>query len=69
MNLIKANSELNIYRDLVGNKLRGEIDRKGLKQLTSALKDLNDVLIDKKDDNKEYKIDNYLSKLECELHD
>ena len=27
------------------------IDKKGLKQLTSALKDLNDILVDKKDND------------------
>ena len=32
--------------------------------ITSALKDLNDILSDKNDNNKENKIDQYLSKLE-----
>lgn len=45
------------------------VDRAGLKQLTSALKDLNDVLVDKDSNSKEDKIDSYLSKLEGELHD
>lgn len=42
----------------------GIIDRQGLKQLTSALKDLNDILVNKDDNNKEDKIDQYLSKIE-----
>lgn len=44
--------------------LNGIVDRQGLKMLTSALKDLNDILSDKNDNNKENKIDQYLSKLE-----
>lgn len=44
--------------------MQGNIDRIGLKQLTSALKDLNDILSNKEDNNKENKIDQYLSKLE-----
>jgi len=32
--------------------LEGIIDRQGLKQLTSALKDINDILVDKQEDNK-----------------
>lgn len=44
--------------------LDGIVDRNGLKMLTSALKDLNDILANKEDNNKENKIDQYLSKLE-----
>ena len=33
--------------------LNGIIDRQGLKQLTSALKDINDILVDKQEDNKD----------------
>lgn len=41
------------------------VDRQGLKQLTSALKDLNDIIKDEDDeDDKTKKIDQYLSKLE-----
>lgn len=42
----------------------GIIDRQGLKQLASALKDLNDILVNKDDNSKEDKIDQYLSKIE-----
>ena len=44
--------------------LNGIIDRQGLKMLTSALKDLNDILANNDNNNKEDKIDQYLSKLE-----
>lgn len=40
------------------------IDRNGLKQLTSALKDLNDILNKTEVESKEDKIDKYLSALE-----
>lgn len=33
-------------------KMQGIIDRQGIKMLASALKDLNDILLDKKEDNK-----------------
>jgi len=52
LNIIKANKETNLYIDEYGKKQIGLIDRKGLKQLTSALKDLNDILEDKQADNK-----------------
>lgn len=53
---IEENEEIKSYVDI--------IDRQGLKMLTSALKDLNDILSNKEDNNKENKIDQYLSKLE-----
>lgn len=53
---IEENEEIKSYVDI--------IDRQGLKMLTSALKDLNDILSSKEDNNKENKIDQYLSKLE-----
>lgn len=52
LNIIKANKETNLYIDKYGEIQIGLIDRKGLKQLTSALKDLNDILEDKQADNK-----------------
>jgi len=51
LNILKANKEANIYIDLKGNKQKGLIDKKGLKQLTSALKDLNEILTDKKEND------------------
>ncbi len=53
LNILKANKEANIYMDLNGNKQKGLIDKKGLKQLTSALKDLNDIIGENKETNKE----------------
>lgn len=40
-----------MYIDNEGNKKKGLIDKKGLKQLTSALKDLNEILADKKEND------------------
>lgn len=51
LNILKANKETNLYIDNSGNKQKGLIDRKGLKQLTSALKDLNEILTDKKEND------------------
>ena len=51
LNILKANKEANLYIDLKGNKQKGLIDKKGLKQLTSALKDLNEILTDKKEND------------------
>lgn len=59
--VIEEKEEVTLYMDI--------IDRLGLKQLTSALKDLNDILSNKKDDDKESKIDEYLSKLEGAFKD
>ena len=51
LNVLKANREANLYINKEGKKQEGLIDKKGLKQLTSALKDLNDILVDKKDND------------------
>ena len=51
LNIIKANKETNLYIDNNGKEQKGLIDRKGLKQLTSALKDLNEILTDKKEND------------------
>lgn len=51
LNIIKANKETNLYIDKYGDIQIGLIDKKGLKQLTSALKDLNEILKDNKEDN------------------
>ena len=51
LNIIKANKEANIYIDSKGKKRKGLIDKKGLKQLTSALKDLSEILTDKNEND------------------
>lgn len=51
LNIIKANKETNLYIDKYGEIQVGLIDKKGLKQLTSALKDLNEILVDKNENN------------------
>lgn len=56
---IQEDEEIKSYIDI--------IDRKGLKELTSALKDISDILNVQKEDSKEDKIDQYLSKLEGEF--
>lgn len=56
---IQEDEEIKSYIDI--------IDRKGLKELTSALKDISDILNVQKEDSKENKIDQYLSKLEGEF--
>lgn len=51
LNIIKANKETNLYIDKCGEIQIGLIDKKGLKQLTSALKDINEILVDKNENN------------------
>ncbi len=67
LNIIKANTELNLYIDNEGKNKKGLIDKKGLKQLTSALKDLNDILNsgqNEKDNQKELdKLDEVLKNI------
>lgn len=48
---MKPNEE-NIEEHEEIEKMQGIIDRQGIKMLASALKDLNDILVDKKEDNK-----------------
>lgn len=47
--VLKATSELNIHTDMFGGQHTGIIDRADIKKLTSALKDINDILDTKKD--------------------
>lgn len=47
LNIIKSNTELHIHTDMFGNQFKGTIDANRLKKLTSALKDINDILVDK----------------------
>lgn len=42
--VLKATSELNIHTDMFGNQHKGTIDRGDVKKLTSALKDLRDII-------------------------
>lgn len=51
LNIIKANKETNLYIDTEGNIKQGLIDKRGLKQLTSALKDLNEILTENNESN------------------
>lgn len=51
LNIVKANKETNLYIDTDGNIKQGLIDKRGLKQLTSALKDLNEILTEKEENN------------------
>lgn len=46
-----AVTELNKHADMFGNVHNSIIDRGDIKKLTSALKDLSDVLVDKKEGN------------------
>lgn len=43
----EATNELNTYIDMFGNQHKSIVDRNDLKKLTSALKDIDDVLKDK----------------------
>lgn len=45
LNIIKANKETNLYINQKGKVKEGLINIKGLKQLTSALKDIQEILI------------------------
>lgn len=67
LNIIKANTELHIHTDMFGGQHKGTIDTGSLKKLTSALKDINDILSKSETDSKESKIKQYLSKLEGEF--
>lgn len=51
LNIIQANKEANLYVDIEGNIKKGLINKAGLKQLTSALKDLREIIGDKKESN------------------
>lgn len=64
LNIMKSNAELHIHTDMWGMQHIGTVDAGRLKKLTSALKDINDILNIQKSDNKEEKIDQYLRKLE-----
>jgi len=64
LNIMKSNTELNIHMDMFGKQHKGIIDSGRLKKLTSALKDLNEILKEDNKGDKEEKISQYLDKLE-----
>ena len=47
--ILEATDEINIKTDMFGNEYVGIVDRSDLKKLTSALKDVNDIIDGKKD--------------------
>ncbi len=49
--VLQATNELNTHVDMFGNTHNSIIDRSDLKKITSALKDLNDILKDKTKNN------------------
>ena len=51
--LKKATDELNIHIDMFGNQHSSIIDRSDIKKLTSALKDLNDIIPQKSDEEED----------------
>ena len=64
LNIIKANTELHIHMYMFGGQHEVIIDAGNLKKLTSALKDINDILNKSETESKEDKINKYLSVLE-----
>lgn len=51
--LNKATEQLNIHVDMFGNQHVGIIDRSDIKKLTSALKDLKDIIPQKSEDEED----------------
>ncbi len=49
--VMEATRQLNIHVDMFGNQHAGIVDRSDIKKLTSALKDLNDIVNNKQNDN------------------
>ena len=47
--ILEATDEINIKTDMFGNEYVGIVDRADLKKLTSALKDVSDIIDGKKD--------------------
>lgn len=47
---MEAVGQLNIYMDMFGNQHKGIVDRNDVKKLTSALKDLKDIIPPKPDE-------------------
>lgn len=51
--IMEATNQLNIYVDMFGNKHTSIIDRNDVKKLTSALKDLKDIIPQKQEDEED----------------
>lgn len=51
--VMEATSQLNIHVDMFGNQHPGIIDRSDIKKLTSALKDLKDIIPPKQEDEED----------------
>ena len=51
--VMKATEELNIHVDMFGNQHKSIIDRSDIKKLTSALKDLKDIIPQKQEDEED----------------
>lgn len=51
--LNEATNQLNIHVDMFGNQHKGIIDRSDIKKLTSALKDLKDIIPQKQEDEED----------------
>lgn len=66
LNISKANTELHIHTDMFGVQHLGITDAGRLKKLTSALKDLNEILEDKQDNNEVAKVELLLNKIKEE---
>lgn len=49
--ILEATDEINIQMDMFGNEYAGIVDRADLKKLTSALKDIDDILKNKNNSN------------------
>ncbi len=51
--VMEATSQLNIHVDMFGNQHKGIVDRSDVKKLTSALKDLKDIIPQKSEDEED----------------
>lgn len=51
--VMEATEELNIHVDMFGNQHKSIIDRSDIKKLTSALKDLKDIIPQKQEDEED----------------
>lgn len=51
--LQEATKELNIHMDIFGKQHKGIVDRSDIKKLTSALKDLKDIIPQKQEDEED----------------
>lgn len=49
--VMEATGQLNIHMDMFGNQHKGIVDRSDIKKLTSALKDLQDIIPQRPEEN------------------